>query len=122
MNTDSEFVKAISAEITKRNLGLREAAQVVGTSHPTLGRALAGDKVTFEFAVQIASFLHLSQEASVRLAGLLPPAPESTAQTEQLLILGSNRKFANFRFNPEYGCKPTENPLKTDCFTMLTSC
>lgn len=87
MDTESEFVKAINAEITKRNLGLREAAQIIGTSHPTLGRALAGDKVSFEFAVQIAPFLHLSQAASLRLAGLLPPVPESTAQTEQLLHL-----------------------------------
>ncbi len=61
--------------------------KVIGTSHPTLGRALAGDKVTFEFAVQIAPFLHLSKEAAVRLAGLLPPVPESTAQSEQLLHL-----------------------------------
>ncbi len=87
MDVDSKFVQAISAEIAKRNLGLREAAKVIGTSHPTLGRALAGDKVTFEFAVQIAPFLHLSKEAAVRLAGLLPPVPESTAQSEQLLHL-----------------------------------
>lgn len=89
MDTDSEFVKAINAEMTKRNLGLREAAQIIGTSHPTLGRALAGDKVSFEFASQIAPFLHLSQEAAVRLAGLLPPVPESTAQSEQALHLFS---------------------------------
>lgn len=80
MDVDSEFVKAISAEISKRNLGLREAAQVIGTSHPTLGRVLAGDKVSFEFACQVAPFLRLPKEASVRLAGLLPPVPESTAR------------------------------------------
>lgn len=89
MDVDSEFVKAISAEISKRNLGLREAAQVIGTSHPTLGRVLAGDKVSFEFACQVAPFLRLPKEASVRLAGLLPPVPESTAQTEQLVYMFS---------------------------------
>ena len=72
MDVDSEFVKAISAEISKRNLGLREAAQVIGTSHPTLGRVLAGDKVSFEFACQVAPFLRLPKEASVRLAGVEP--------------------------------------------------
>lgn len=87
MNTENELTRLISEEMKKRNLGVREAASIIGTSHPTLGRALAGEKISFEFAVQLAPFLHLPPESVMRVAGLLSPKPTATEQTEKILYL-----------------------------------
>jgi len=87
MDTDNELTRLISEEMKKRNLGLRETASVIGTSHPTLARALAGEKISFEFALQLAPFLHLPPESVMRVAGLLSPKPATTEQTEKMLYL-----------------------------------
>lgn len=79
--------QVVSDEMNKRNLGLRETAKIIGTSHPTLMRALAGETITFEFGLQLAPFLGMKPERVFRLAGLLPPVPERTEAHEQVLHL-----------------------------------
>ncbi len=85
MSADTELAKLIDDEMKKRNLGLRQAAVVIGTSHPTLSRALAGEPITFEFGVQLARFLHMPPEQVFRITGLLPQIPADTEQRQQLM-------------------------------------
>lgn len=87
MALDSAIAKLIDQEMKQRNLGVRQAAAVIGTSHPTLGRALAGEKISFEFAVQLAPFLHIPPENVMRLAGLMPNIDDNKAEVKQLLYL-----------------------------------
>ena len=87
METENELTRLITEGVRKRNLGLRETAFVIGTSHPTLARVLAWEKISFEFAIQLAPFLHLPPESDMRVAGLLSPKPVATEQTEKMLYL-----------------------------------
>lgn len=87
MDAGSEFVRLLNEEMKRRNMGVRQAAAAIGTSHPTLIRALAGEKVSFEFAVQLSQFLRIPPDQVFRLAGLLPPVLERTEQTDRLLYL-----------------------------------
>jgi len=47
------------------------------------------EKVTpgYEFCIAIGKALHIPPEIVMRLAGLLPPVPAKTEQTDQLLYL-----------------------------------
>ncbi len=85
MDTDNDLVKAIAGEMERRNMGVREAARVIGVSHPTLMKALAGDKITFEFAESLSKFLRLSTENVLRLAGLLPRLAPGSEYYEKLI-------------------------------------
>ena len=83
MDNEKGLTALLNEEMKRRNLGVRQTASVIGTSHPTVSRALAGDKISYEFAVQLSSFLHLPAEQVMRLAGLLPPVPAKTEQTDR---------------------------------------
>lgn len=87
MDNEKGLTALLNEEMKRRNLGIRQTASVIGTSHPTVSRALAGDKISFEFAVQLSPFLRLPAEQVMRLAGLLPPVSERTEQTDRLLYL-----------------------------------
>lgn len=85
MDTENELVKAINNEMQRRNMSVREASRFIGVSHPTLMKALAGEKITFDFADQLSRFLHMSTEQVLRIAGLLPKLEPRTAEHERLL-------------------------------------
>lgn len=83
MAIEKGLVVLLSEEMKRRNLGVRQTASVIGTSHPTVSRALAGDKISYEFAVQLSSFLYLPAEQVMRLAGLLPPVPAKASPVDR---------------------------------------
>lgn len=85
MNTDNELVITIEEEMKRRNMSVREAARAIGTTHPTLIKALSGDKITFDFADQLSRFLHMSTEQVLRIAGLLPKLEPRTAEHDRLI-------------------------------------
>lgn len=83
--TDSGLIQALNEAMKAKNLGLRAAASLLDVSHPTLGKVLNGEVASFEFCVKAASFLKSPPDHVFRLAGLLPPVPAKTEQTDRLL-------------------------------------
>lgn len=84
---DNGLIQAMAAAMKDRNLGLRAAASLLDVSHPTLGKVLNGEEASFEFCVKASGFLKIPPDQVFRLAGLLPPVPAKTEQSEQLLYL-----------------------------------
>jgi hypothetical protein len=72
MDGESDLIGLLKEEMQSRNLSVRQATLIIETSHQTLGRALTGDKITNEFAMQLFQFLHIPQDQGLRLANLLP--------------------------------------------------
>lgn len=85
MGADNELAVAITKEMQRRNVSVREAARIIGVSHPTLMKALAGDRITFEFADSLSKFLRTSTEHVLRLGGLLPKIDPKEQFFEQIL-------------------------------------
>lgn len=87
VDMESELVKLLNSELTKRNLSNRDAARAMGISHPTLGVILSGEKPSYETCQKISRFLHMPLATVLSLAGLLPKRSEQTEKEEQLLYL-----------------------------------
>lgn len=80
-----EFVEWLRAELDKRNLGIREAATIVGVSHPTISDILTNEKrPSFDTVMALAAAFRKDPVSLLRLAGLLPPQPEATPKTDEL--------------------------------------
>jgi plasmid maintenance system antidote protein VapI len=67
-----EFLEWFRNELQTRNWGIREAAQRVGVSHPTISEIVTYEKQpSYETCIAIASALGQRQVFILRLAGLL---------------------------------------------------
>lgn len=84
---DSGLIQALTDTMKAKNLGLRAAASLLDVSHPTLGKVLNGEEASFEFCVKASGFLKLPPNQVFRLAGLLPPVPAKTEQSDRLLYM-----------------------------------
>jgi plasmid maintenance system antidote protein VapI len=62
LDGESDLIGLLKEEMQSRNLSVRQATLIIGTSHPTLSRALTGDKISNEFAMQLSQFLHIPQD------------------------------------------------------------
>ena len=73
----NELIDWLNAELAKRNWSVRELAKRAHLSHGTISDVLAGrTNPGFEFCRKVAKALSYPPDALLRIAGLLPPAPE----------------------------------------------
>ena len=87
MNTaPKEFIEWLKGEMLSRNWGVRETAQRVGVSHPTISDILSNEKKpSFDTVIALSKTFKKSPVNLLRLAGMLPPEPEVTIQEEEIL-------------------------------------
>lgn len=73
------LVRWLNNEMNQHGLSLRGMAKLAGTSHTTVSDVLSGIRPpTWDFCVKVAGALKVSPERVLRMAGHLPPAPETT--------------------------------------------
>lgn len=99
---ESELGKLLNSEKIRRNLSIRDFAELIGITHPTLSAILGGDTPSYDLCVKIAPVVHLPLESTLRLAGLLPEAPEETEESAELLHLAAQLPEAQRRQLLEY--------------------
>lgn len=76
----------VNSELDKRGWSKRELARRAGLSHATVSKVMSGqNKITFDFCAAIARAFNEPPEMVFRLAGLLPPLPDSADPVVQKL-------------------------------------
>ena len=69
----SEFSGWLTNKLDNERLGVRDAARLIGVSHPTVIDILNGKTPSFDVCTKIARAFGLPPETVFRAAGLLPP-------------------------------------------------
>ena len=75
-------------KMKERSITAAELSRKSGISAQQISRLLAGQRGVSEVSLRaISEALNIPPEVAFRVAGFLPPAPEQTQQTEQLVYL-----------------------------------
>lgn len=102
MDTYPLISDLIKAEMERRNISIREFADLVGSTHPTIASILEGRVPSYKTCTQLAPVLHQPLTAILRAANLLPPVSEITELSERLLYifeqLSDDKKHALVNF------------------------
>jgi transcriptional regulator with XRE-family HTH domain len=81
-----EFIQWLNARMQDREWGVRETARQAGLSHPTVSDILnLGIQPSYDTCMALARAFNTPPEEILRLAGLLPKAPEETPTLRQLI-------------------------------------
>jgi DNA-binding XRE family transcriptional regulator len=81
-----EFIQWFTDELDTRNLGMRDAAKLIGVSHPTITEIVTYHKQpSFDTCLKIAKAFDENPVVVLRRAALLPPAPAGDDLIEQAL-------------------------------------
>lgn len=83
-----EFVEFFNKELKMRNAGVREAARIIGVSHPTISDIVTyGKAPSFDTCVAIAKAFNLPEENILRMAGLLKSKPRESMMIEEISFI-----------------------------------
>jgi len=83
-----EFIEFMRNEMEKRNLGFREAARMIGVSHPLISDIISyGKKPSFDTCIAIAKAFGYPGEVVLRKAGLLPTKPGMNSLLEECIFI-----------------------------------
>lgn len=74
----------IKAEMERRNISIREFADLVGSTHPTIASILDGRVPSYKTCTQLVPVLRQPLTVILRAATLLPPVSENTEFSERL--------------------------------------
>ena len=75
-------------KMNEKGMNAAELSRKSGISAPQITRLLSGQRGVSEVSLRaISEALNIPPEVAFRVAGFLPPAPEQTQQTEQLVYL-----------------------------------
>jgi transcriptional regulator with XRE-family HTH domain len=81
-----ELVNWLKSSMKERNWGIRETAQHVGVSHPTISDIVTSGKLpSFDTCLALANTFGKSPVYLLRLAGMLPQEPEISPHKEELI-------------------------------------
>ena len=89
-----EFLNWLRAEIGYRNLSIREAAKLIGVSHPTVSNIYSyGNQPSLNVARKMAKAFKRSDEEILRLAGLLLTETADDGIIERVEHILGNYKY-----------------------------
>lgn len=75
-------------KMNEKGMNAAELSRKSGISAQQISRLLSGQRGVSEVSLRaISEALNIPPEVAFRVAGFLPPAPEQTQQTEQLVYL-----------------------------------
>lgn len=85
-NLDS-LARWVNSQAEDKNLSFREIAKRGGISVASVSDAASGQSVGFKVCKGLAKAFGVPEEKILRLAGLLPPEPEETPTSRELLYM-----------------------------------
>jgi len=77
----------VNSQAEDKNLSFREIAKRGGISVASVSDAASGQSVGFKVCKGLAKAFGVPEEKILRLAGLLPPQPEETPTSRELLYM-----------------------------------